>query len=215
MDKIFTLEKENTYFIDCTRLENSSKLIPRKEVSILEQIENITKKINKKEIILVDDVVFSGSVLKKIIKLFELYGIKVVKIVSSISMEESYRYFNENIEKGLLTNYLLKENTIDQICERDFYFGICGSGIMKRENKKYYKAPYFKPYGDPVERASIPKEYEKSFSKSCIERSIYLWEEIDKEKVEKTKIKDLPEKITKTNENEEVVKTLKKEYKLL
>ena len=43
-----------------------------------------------------------------------------------------------------------------------------------------WKSPYFKPYGNPCERASIPEEYEKEFSKNCLERSIYLWEEIEK-----------------------------------
>ena len=78
-----------------------------------------------------------------------------------------------------------------------------------------YKAPYFKPYGNPYERASIPIEYEKYFSKGCLERSIYLWEEIDRLKKEKSKILELPEKIINTSENKEIVKTLKKEIKKL
>ncbi len=184
-------------------------------ISIPKQIELISKSIDKREIILVDDVVFSGSVLRKIIKLFELYGVKVVKIVSSISTKEGYEYFNKTLEKGIETNYLLGEKNIDQICERDFYFGICGSGIMKEKDGEYFKAPYFKPFGDPCERASIPKEFEISFSKSCLERSIYLWEEIDRKRNEKTIIKDLREKIINTDENEEVVKTLKKELRRL
>ena len=43
------------------------------------------------------------------------------------------------------------------------------------------KAPYFKPYGDPCTRASIPEEYERTFSKDCLIRSCSLWEEINKE----------------------------------
>ena len=76
-----------------------------------------------------------------------------------------------------------------------------------------YKSPYFKPYGDPIARASIPEDYEYFFSQSCIERSIYLWEEIDRLKKIKTKILELPEKIINTKENEDVVMTLKKEMK--
>ena len=214
LDKIFT-NSDNTYFIDCTRLENSSLLIPKKEESVIRQIEIISKNLKDKEIILVDDVVFSGSVLRKIIKLFEKYNVKVVKVVSSISTKEGYEYFSNNLKYGMETNYLLNKETIDQICERDFYFGICGSGIMTEKDKKYYKAPYFKPFGNPCERASIPKEYEISFSKSCLERSIYLWDEIDRNKKEKTKIKDLPERIINTDKNEEVVKALKKELRRL
>ena len=59
----------------------------------------------------------------------------------------------------------MSDDVIDQICERDFYFGIAGSGIMINTNNGLYKAPYFKPYGNPYERASIPVESEQYFSK--------------------------------------------------
>ena len=66
---------------------------------------------------------------------------------------------------GIKCDYLLGKDVIDQICERDFYFGIAQSGIsIKNSNGLVFKAPYFKPYGNPIERASIPSEYEKYFS---------------------------------------------------
>lgn len=166
-----------------------------------------------KEIVIADDVVFSGSVLKNIINLFDKFGIKVVGIITSICTNSSYNYFNSNLKYGIKTNYLMSDKVIDQICERDFYFGIAGSGIMYETKKGLLKAPYFIPYGNPNERASIPIEYINYFSKSCLERSIYLWEEIDKLRKIKTKINELPEKIINTNSNDEVVKTLKKEMK--
>ena len=75
------------------------------------------------------------------------------------------------------------------------------------------KSPYFYPYGDPVGRASIKEEYASMFSKGCLERSIYLWEEIDKLKRLKTVISELPEAIINTNKNNEVVNTLRMELK--
>jgi hypothetical protein len=107
----------------------------------------------------------------------------------------------------------MSESVIDQICERDFYFGIAGSGIIIKKNNNLYKSPYFIPYGNPYERASIPKEYERSFSKGCLERSLYLWEEMDKLNSVKTKIYELPERIINTQKEEEVIRTLKKELK--
>jgi len=214
LDKIYIKpDEENIYFLDCTRVNGTNEIISRKKESVDSQILNLSTKLKNKEIILADDVVFSGNVLKNIINRFDKVGIKVVGIITSISTSDAYIYFNTNLKYGIKTNYLMNEDVIDQICERDFYFGIAGSGIMIKENRKLYKAPYFKPYGNPYERASIPKEYEKSFSKSCIERSIYLWDEIDKLKKTKTKILELPERIINTNEQEEVVKTLKKELK--
>ena len=84
---------------------------------------------------------------------------------------------------------------------------------MINNNGRLFKAPYFKPYGNPNERASIPLEYEKTFSKGCLERSAYLWEEIDKIRNGETIIGELPEEIIYTNKEDGVVKTLKKEMK--
>lgn len=214
LDKIYiTTDEENIYFLDCTRIDKSSEIISRKKESLLEQIKRISEILVKKEIIIADDVVFSGNVLKGIIKEFEKRGIRVVGIISSICTNEAYRYFNNELKFGLKCNYKLEDNVIDQICERDFYFGIIGSGIMVRTKEGLYKAPYFKPYGNPFERASIPLEFEDFFSKGCLERSLYLWNEIEKLKQDEFLIGELPEKIIYTNENQSVVKTLKKEIK--
>ena len=51
------------------------------------------------------------------------------------------------------------------------------------------------------------------FSRGCLERSLYLWEEIDSLRCCETKMFELPERIINTNENDGVVKTLKKEIK--
>ena len=107
----------------------------------------------------------------------------------------------------------MSKDIIDQICERDFYFGIAGSGISIKINEEIVKAPYFLPFGNPVERASIPQDYAKYFSNSCIQRSIALWKEIEKLSNRTILIKNLPEKINNTNTNEEIIKTLRKELK--
>ena len=214
LDKIYIKpDEENIYFLDCTRVNQTNEIVPRTKKSLDYQINNIVNNLNTNKIILADDVVFSGNVLKNIIRKFNNQGIEVVEIISAISTEEAYEYFKDKLQYGIKCNYIMSNDVIDQICERDFYFGIAGSGIMIRTDNGLYKAPYFKPYGNPNERASIPKEYENYFSKGCLERSIYLWEQIDLLRKENTKIKELPEKIINTKEDEEVVKTLKKELK--
>lgn len=72
---------------------------------------------------------FSGNVLRGLIEEFKEEGIKVVGIRASLSTEESYQYFNQKLEKGLKCGVLMEKEVIDQICERDFYFGIVQSGI--------------------------------------------------------------------------------------
>lgn len=214
LDKIYLEpDEENIYFLDCTRVNGTNEIISRKKESLDSQIERISKVLPSKEIILADDVVFSGSVLKNIIKRFREYGIQVVGIIASICSYNGYEYFNRNLKYGLKTKFLMSDDVIDQICERDFYFGIAGSGIMISTDNGMLKAPYFKPYGNPNERASIPLEYESFFSKGCLERSLYLWKEIDKVSGVETKMFELPERIIYTKENDGVVKTLKKEIK--
>ncbi|MEE3342727.1 MAG: hypothetical protein VZS44_01395 [Bacilli bacterium] len=216
LDKIYIRpDEKNIYFLDCTRVDGTNEIISRTSESLDYQISRLSNQIQAKQIILADDVVFSGNVLKDIINRFNKYNIKVVGIISSLTTSKAYYIFNQNLKYGLITNYLMSTSVIDQICERDFYFGIAGSGIMINTNNGLYKAPYFKPYGNPNERASIPDKYEKYFSKGCLYRSTYLWEEIDKQKKTNTKISELPERIINTNENEEVVKTLKKEIRKL
>lgn len=214
LDKIY-LEPDEQYifFLDCTRVNGTNEIVSRKSESLDSQIKRITEVLPSKEIILADDVVFSGSVLRSIIKRFSDYGIKVVGIISSICSYEGYEYSNKSLKYGIKTKVLMLEDVIDQICERDFYFGVAGSGIMISTGDGMYKAPYFKPYGNPYERASIPLEYVDFFSRGCLERSLYLWEDMDNIRDSKTKILELPERIINTKENDEVVKTLKKEIK--
>ena len=211
LDKIYiSPDDNNIYFLDCTRVNGSNELIARNSESVEEQIENISKNLTSKKIILADDVIFTGSVLKKIIAMFKKYNIEVVGVISSICTEEAFNYFNEKLDGGVKTNYILENKVIDQVCESDFYFGIAGSGILIKTDEGFSKAPYFKPFGDPCERASIPREYETYFSNSCSERSLYLWENIDKNKGRYSLISELPEKIINTSKDDYVVKTLRK-----
>ena len=184
-------------------------IVSRNQISVDEQIKIISERVGN-QIVLVDDVVFSGNVLKDIINRFKKYNIEIVKIISCISSIDSYNYFKNNLKYGIDTLYLMDRDVIDQVCERDFYFGIAGSGIYIKKDNHYYKSPYFKPFGNPNKRASIPLYYEDYFSISCINRSIYLWESIEKLKQDKIYIKELPEEIINTNKNDEVIKILKR-----
>ncbi len=159
-------------------------------------------------------MVFSGNVLKEVIKCFYENKIRVVGVRSALATKESYNFFDEKLKFGLKCGCLLGENVIDQICERDFYFGIAQSGISVVKDGKILKSPYFKPFGDPVKRASIPKEYEILFSNGCLARSMFLWKFIEDNSKKKVFIRDLPEKIVNTNENDRVLKVLEKGFKV-
>ena len=198
-------------------MDNSKQLVSRRNPNIPDYVDNLItilstefSKQGIKEIILLDDVVFSGSVLTTIINKFKKYNINVIGIRTCIATNESYQLFNKTLPLGLKCGFLMSDQVIDQICERDFYFGIAGSGISVQRDNEILKAPYFKPYGDPVNRSSIPTFEEQRFSLTCLRRSLELWQEIDRLNNRKTLIKDLPEKIIDTKENDSVEYTLKK-----
>ena len=208
LDKIYLpIDNKNIIFLDCTRLDGSKQLVSRNNsdsfYSVDEQIKSISDLLKIggiTQIVLADDVVFSGSVIKTIIEKFRDNEIDVIGIRSSISTNCSYEMFNNDLKLGLKCGFLLNDNVIDQICERDFYFGIGQSGIsVKGDDNLIYKAPYFKPFGNPIERASIPTEFEKEFSIGCINRNIALWKEIENLSEKTFYIRDLPEKIVNTN----------------
>lgn len=214
LDKIYLEpDEENIFFLDCTRVNGTNEIISRKNENLDLQIKRIARSLRGKKIILADDVVFSGSVLRNIISRFNELGIEVVGVIAAVCSNEGFEYFSRNLKYGIKTRYLMSDDVIDQICERDFYFGIAGSGIMVSSNNGMVKAPYFKPFGNACERASIPEDYEIFFSKGCLVRSLYIWEEIDKLSGSTTKMIELPEKIIYTKSTDEVVKTLKKEIK--
>ena len=209
-------------FLDCTRLDGEKTIVSRINtndlVNVDTQIKIISDKLNsigQKQIILADDVVFSGSVLRTVASKFNTNQIEVVGVRSCISTIDSYNYFNDILPLGLKCGYLLDKDVFDQICERDFYFGIAQSGILVRNfDGNLYKAPYFKPFGNPVERASVPDEYETVFSNGCIDRSLALWSEIEKLSNRKIFVSDLPEKINTVNEDNQVIKVLKRGKKI-
>ena len=215
LDKIY-FDKNKTIFLDCTRLDGTNLVVSRNNSNDLsdvnrqiKNISNVLNSIGENKIILADDVVYSGNVLKTIIELFKNNNIEVVGIVGLIISSESYNYFKE-LELGIMSGYIMSDRVIDQICERDFYFGIPCSGISIIKNNQIYKAPYFKPFGNPVERASIPECYEDEFSKSCVNRSILLWEEIERLSKRDVDVKELPERINNLSGGN-VVKVLRKE----
>ena len=212
---------ESIYFLDCTRLDIENNLVARNNMNDpynvetqISKLSNLFKLQNQKEIIIADDVIYSGSVIEKITTLFNKYGIKVVSIIAAISTIEAKERLLKSKNTPIFTDIILGNTTIDQICERDFYFGIVGSGIATRtESKIIKKAPYFYPFGDPITRASIPKDKATYFSQNCLIRSLKLWESINKITTRYKLIKDLPEQIANTNPEEAIIYTLKKGIK--
>ncbi len=135
------------------------------------------KKGDFKEIALVDDVVFSGVLLERIIHCLSKMKIKVPFVFAGIGISEGIdRISNLRCEIHCVREY---KEVVDEVCERDFYPGVPFSGRLLFGGKNI-GFPYLLPFGNPGKWASIPVEWQESFSRFCIRQTIRLFEEIEK-----------------------------------
>lgn len=136
--------------------------------SIDEQLYGISRR--GKEVMLIDDVIFSGSMAAWVIDQLERRGMKVRRMIAGIAIGDgANRLANREIEVEALYNYPTVE---DEICERDFAF-VPGSGrrMANREANALY---WDTEFGRPEEWASIAAESAADFMANSIERSIRL-----------------------------------------
>ena len=146
------------------------------------------KTLGIKDVVLVDDVIYSGNGMLWAIDKLKECNINVKSICVGIGVGMGVKLLTE-------FNYpvhcvRLFEEVIDELCERDFYF-IPGSGHLRRIGQEDFRVPYFKPFGKPNKWASIPDEEELDFSIFCIQQNISLFEEIEKCSGKKILCKDL------------------------
>ena len=141
------------------------------------QLQKIQKLGITGDVVLADDVLFTGSLLDVTIKVLDVIGISVCGLVAGIGIGDGIEYAKSiGLEVYAVREY--KNGVIDEVCERDFYPGIplCGRSIPGPGN---FGMPYLLPFGKPEDWASIPKESTVSFSKFCIKQSIKLFTEIE------------------------------------
>ena len=139
---------------------------------------NYLKSKEVTSICLVDDVIFSGVFIERLIKVLSFFGITVSTVCAGIGIQEGIDRISKN-RKIKIDCAKVYDEVIDEVCERDFYLGVPYSGRSLIGNSNT-SLPYFLPYGNPREWASIPPYFEIEFSKFCIKQTILLFEEIEK-----------------------------------
>ena len=158
---------------------------------------NDTLKIVPIEISLIDDVVFSGSLICKVADALREKGVIVKEVLAGVAVKENLDVITSTgieVKGGFYIS-----NVLDEVCERDFYFGIAQSGQSSlQRDGKVLKQPYFMPFGLPVESASVPEGKASEFSRECLECSYELWKEIQKQSNRVVTNEDLPESIFNT-----------------
>ena len=143
--------------------------------NLLNQLKTI-KASGQKEIGLIDDVIFSGVLAERVIKLLSRLGLKVIFVCAGVGINEGLNKISQSRNFSCARVY---NDVIDEVCERDFYLGIPYSG-RSLLSPKNIGLPYFLPFGKPTKWASIPEKKQKEFSLFCLKQSIFLFEEIEK-----------------------------------
>lgn len=127
------------------------------------------------EVVLVDDVIFSGGLLLELIDLLKAQGINVPVVVAGVAIGEGIGVLkNCGIEVHAVRGF---STVIDEICERDFLPGVPLSGRTVAGIGKE-GAPYILPFGRPQAWASIPEVWEQEFSKFCLNLAAGVFDHI-------------------------------------
>lgn len=128
-------------------------------------------------------------------------GVIVKEVLAGVAVKENLGVIT-GTGIDVKTSFTIS-NVLDEVCERDFYFGLAQSGQSTLlPNNTVVKSPYFSPFGSPVESASVPEDKADDFSRECIECSVELWDEMQKQTGRTLTSKDLPENIANTPYNE-------------
>ncbi|OGG47632.1 hypothetical protein A3D66_01240 [Candidatus Kaiserbacteria bacterium RIFCSPHIGHO2_02_FULL_50_9] len=146
------------------------------------------------EVVLVDDVIFSGDLIESVITSLKRCGVGVRAVYAAVGVANGVNRVQQHVEKVRCIR--LYRAVRDEVCERDFYPGVPFSGrsLVGGDN---VGLPYVLPFGNPVEWASIPQDCVDDFSRFCIRQTRTLFREIGRVSEREVRCCDLPRKVHK------------------
>ena len=145
-----------------------------------------------REVVVVDDVVFTGALLERIIELLSKIRIRVPLICAGIGIAEGINRINGT--KREIRCVRTYEEVVDEVCERDFYPGVPLSGRLLVGDSNI-GVPYLLPFGKPESWASIPSEQATDFSRFCLHQTATLFDEIERHSDRPILCRDLGRKV--------------------
>jgi hypothetical protein len=159
------------------RLGNDAGLKPRPGALSFEEQISLLRRNGLTEIVLVDDVIFSGNQMSSVIRKLAKAGVQVNRVLSGVSVGMGERRLRKiGVECSSVCFF---PEVTDEICQRDLLPGIPRSGrtVAGAGN---VGMPYILPFGNPGKWASIPKAHQEKFSRQCTGLAIDLFEGIEK-----------------------------------
>lgn len=145
-----------------------------------------------RDIIIVEDGIFSGSTMRHVAKKLGERRLDVAAMVAGFSCTQSSLGWLNHTDYDLHTALSL-EKVLDWIPDHDFLPFVPGSGKLlgaEFNGKAYpfydsqkvsYATPYIRPFGKTDEWASIPYDSTEAFSMRCIELARTIFRDLEKQ----------------------------------
>ena len=131
-------------------------------------------------VILLDDVIFTAGGMHWLIEELARRNRSVVKIIAGIGIRsEGFQALRNLVDVECVKEYV---GVVDEVCQRDFVAGVPMSGrTVYHASGETSSAPYFKPFGNAEQWASIPKDKVDEFSDFCMDTSIEIFRKVGDE----------------------------------
>lgn len=152
--------------------------------TLKEQIAEIPK---GKDYALIEDDVFSGGTISRIIRMLNEEGITIAKLVVGIQVGRPQLPVKVTPLKEYDPTTIVDLNDC-----RDFLAGAFNAGLVFHyPDHKRVRAPYILPFVDVSSRASIPHHNALTFSKKVWKLNVTFWSHFPHVKVRDTEFKDI------------------------
>jgi hypothetical protein len=136
------------------------------------QLDRLGKRFFGQEVVVVDDVIFTGDNMQWVCEELARRNVRVGGILCGIAINPDSLPEKLQLRQDQLTFVRTFEEVDDEVCERDFTF-VPGSGRKHVGNNLF--SLYFDPVnGKPTEWASIPEEFSDKFFISSLVRGLNL-----------------------------------------
>jgi hypothetical protein len=159
--------------------------------SLDQQIQKHGAQLRDKQVVIVEDGIFSGSTIRHVAQKLKDRGITTAAIVAGFKCTESSLAWLQHADYDLTTTNKY-HNVVDWIPDHDFlpFIPGCGKVIgadMGKEPFPFYDyrganfaIPYIKPYGPSAEWASIPHAEVGNVSRKCLELASTIFKDLVK-----------------------------------
>lgn len=138
--------------------------------SIREQIERIPR--NRKWMV-IDDCVFTGGTVRKVIDMLREGGVTVERVIAGIKIGDTSKV---DLPVDGLIRYEM-DAVADLNDAADFLVGAhCSGLVIRHTDGRHVRAPYVYPWVDVAERCTLPPGSAVQFSHAVWELNVAFWE---------------------------------------